>query len=111
LLADDLQVDSPEVRRFAVSAIAYIEALRSRIEEQDRSRVAMSPASHSEGDHRQLEILVIEQAESIRQLQATIDRVRALRDLAHWSGQATGTQGEDAVLKVSDLNRALSPFD
>ena len=83
-LADGVSTDDPHVQRFAASTLGYIEALRA---------------------------LVIDQAESISRLEATLERIHALRDLAHWSAESTGADPADSVVKVSDLTRALHPAD
>jgi hypothetical protein len=58
--------------------------------------------------HRQrLEELILQQQQEIQALQDTVDRVRALRNLAEWSARLAGGGDSDGHVKVSDLTRAL----
>ncbi len=58
------------------------------------------------GHRGRLESLVLQQQAEIAVLNAALDRVRALSDLARWSDRIGGP-GVDPLVRVSDLERAL----
>jgi ABC-type transporter Mla subunit MlaD len=109
-LADGLRSDDPQIQAFVAAALECVETLHQRAAALERS--SESPGSFHDVNHRQrLDALIVEQAESIERLQACLERVRALRDLASWSAQRNGGQADDAVIRVGDLTRALRPAD
>jgi hypothetical protein len=70
-------------------------------------RAGVTPSEFLDDGHRdRLEQLVLQQQAEIAALQATIGRVRALRDLAEWAAKMAGETREVKV-SVSDLSRAL----
>ena len=61
-----------------------------------------------DADHRgRLESLILQQEYEISQMNAALDRVRALRDLAQWAARADGDTDAEGNIRSADLNRAL----
>jgi hypothetical protein len=59
------------------------------------------------GHRGRLEQLILQQTAEMAQLQAALDRVRALRDLAEWADRLSDSTQPGATVRTSDLTQAL----
>ena len=99
--------DDPHVRRFVSNAAVEIDRLAMLLSQAEAALAAVQSAGFLDVDHRQrLESLILQQQAEISRLNATLDRVRALVDLAQWAGRAVGPDAGSTV-RIDDLSRAL----
>ena len=100
--------DDPDVRRFVASAATEIDQLSLSLSQAERELAAASAGGFLDSEHRhRLDELVLRQDEEISELNAALDRVRALRDLAVWAARTVGGAQTDPTIRLSDLIRAL----
>ena len=107
LLSSDA-FDDPDVRHFVTQAASEIDRLSSAPSRADREPVLAPGDGFLDADHRgRLESLILQQEYEISQMNAALDRVRALRDLAQWAARADGDTDAEGNIRSADLNRAL----
>jgi len=73
---------------------------------RDGGPTSLTTGFLDDGHRQRLEALILQQDAQISALQDTLDRVRAVRDLAQWAERTVNGNGEGSV-KTSDLNKAL----
>lgn len=107
-LADHVDVRDAATRQFVAEALSSVDALASALASADRQLTANSEMVFLDGNHRQrLESLVEQQQGVISRLNATLDRVRAVLDLAQWSAAFTDRPTRVTVL-ADDVRHALN---
>ena len=101
--------DDPRVREFVAQAAAEIDRLSAALSRAEQELAASASAGFLDAGHRvRLESVILQQESEMAQLNAALDRVRALRDLTQWA-VSTGTGDETAgTIRITDLSRALN---
>jgi hypothetical protein len=72
----------------------------------DATPTSLTTGFLDDGHRQRLEALILQQDAEISALQGSLDRVRAVRDLAQWAAKIANEDQEGSV-KTSDLNNAL----
>ena len=111
-LANSLPVDEPTVRRFVTEALGCIDRLERQVDDLQQGLLTAGPDPLIERATRdRLDCVIEDQRVEVRELRATLDRVRALEAIARWSAALDDSirQGQRtrASIDVDDLRRAL----
>ena len=100
--------DDPNVRQFVGQAATEIDRLSSALSSAEQELAAAVSVGFLDAGHRgRLESLILQQESEMARMTGALDRVRALRDLAEWAVPAQNSDGNDLVIRISDLSRAL----
>jgi hypothetical protein len=100
--------DDPDVRQFFTQAAAEIDRLSTLLGRAEEERAAAASDVFLDAGHRRrLEDLILQQESEMARMNATLDRVRALRDLGEWAGRSESGDSADGAIRLSDLKRAL----
>ena len=94
---------------FHGQAAAEIDRLSAALSRAEQELAASASAGFLDAGHRvRLESVILQQESEMAQLNAALDRVRALRDLTQWA-VGTGTGDETGgTIRITDLSRALN---
>lgn len=107
-LADLVDSREPLVRQFLVQALAEAERLSAALSAAERRYDAIEARTFLDGGHRRrLEDLIMRQEADLARATATIERVKALAEMAQWAARTAGPSRRVSVL-VDDLLAALA---
>ena len=101
--------DDPSVREFVAQAASEIDRLSSALGRAEQELADTASRGFLDADHRgRLESVILQQESEMAQLNAVLDRVRALRDLGQWAAVTAHTGGDKGgTIRIADLTRAL----